>query len=250
MAGHLEWVDDEHNVKYIEVQLPFENYLEDECLNIIRDIKKDFKFYEFYLSFGREHAVELAGGRTWPTLFLEGYITKMPSFYVYLIDIEVDGDGQRIVTVGVAHWLLGIYAEVEITFRIYPEYFNEPSLLVYLPFVTFTCVDFKLEYVEQDNLTRTQVVSFIRTTVQSIIDCVEKNYLDVTNVEKVIRDFNSEHGIWLSTRLMQVLLYNQWLVKIVRDWMLTKCECGPDEDQICYCSVWTRKELEKCNSVY
>jgi hypothetical protein len=60
MAARLEWVDDEHNIKYIEVQLPFENHLEDESLNVIRDIKKDFKFYEFYLSFGREHAVELA----------------------------------------------------------------------------------------------------------------------------------------------------------------------------------------------
>ena len=186
----------------------------------------------------------------WPTLFLEGHITKIPSFYVYLIDIELDGNRQRVVTVGLAHWLLGIYAEVEVTFRIYPECFEKPSELIYLPFVSFTCIDYKLEYVEQDNLTRVEVMTFVRTALQNVINWVEKNYLDTTNVEKIIRDFNSHYGIWLSTRLMQVLLYNQRLVKIVRDWMLSKCECVPDETQICYCSVWTRKELKTFNKIY
>ena len=244
---HLEWVDDENNLKYIEVHLPFDNCSEDESLDVIRAIKKDFKFYEFYLSFGRDHAVEMAGGRTWPTLFLEGYITKMPSFYVYLIDIEVDRDGQRIITVGIAHWLLGIYAEVEITFRIYPECFGSPSLLIYLPFVLFPTIDFKLDYVEQENLTCRQV-NFITTTVQSIIDCISDNYFD-DRFDTLVRQLNSEHGIWLSTRLMQVLIYNQRLVKIVRNYMNSKCECGPDENQICYCTVWT-KELKKINKIY
>jgi hypothetical protein len=187
--AHFTWVDDEHEIKYIPVHLPYDICSEDEKLNIIRVIKKDYKFYEFYLTFGRDHAVELAGGRTWPTLFLEGYLTKMPSFYVYLIDIEID-DGQRTLTVGIAHWLLGIYAEVDITFRIYPECFEPPSLLVYLPFASFPTVVFKLDYVEQSNLTCQAVNSFITTTLQNIIDCISDNYLQPSDLDSLIRQLN------------------------------------------------------------
>ena len=205
------------------------------------------------MSFGRDHAVELAGGRTWPTLFLEGYVTKMPSFYVYLIDVEVDGNGQRVISVGIAHWLLGIYAEVEIAFRIYPEYFNDAnreSVLIHLPFVSFPNADFKLDYLEQDNLTHGQVINFICTTLQNIVNCISENYLDATDLDSIIRKLNFERGIWLSTQLMQVLIYNQRLINIVRHYMQSKCECGSDEDQICYCAVWTKEEVEKFNKTY
>jgi hypothetical protein len=250
--ARLELLADDNSLKYIEVQTPFESYSEDECLAVLRTIAKDYEFYEFYLRFGRDNAVELVGGRTWPTLFLEGYITKMPSFYVYVIDIEVDNVGQRTVTVGIAHWLLGIYDEVEIVFRIYPERFTPPSVLIYLPFVSFPCKDFKLDYVEQENLTRSQVINFITRTVQDIIDFVGENFPESTSqLTELIHKLNTKRGIWLSTRLMQVLIYNQRLVRIVRDYMILKCECVPDPDErICYCNVWTVEEVKKFDTIY
>jgi hypothetical protein len=84
--------------------------------------------------------------------------------------------------VGVAHWLLGIYAEIEIVFLIYPEHFasrhrgNLASTTIYLPFVSFIAyTEFKLEYVEQENLTRQEIIAFIKRTVQDILDFTEKN---------------------------------------------------------------------------
>ena len=63
----------------------------------------------------------MAGGKRWPTLVVNGYLTRAPSFYIYLIDIEIDEYGQRIVTVGVTHWLLGIYAEIESVIEYIPS---------------------------------------------------------------------------------------------------------------------------------
>jgi hypothetical protein len=131
---------------------------------------------------------------------VEGHIAKMPSFYVYVIDIEVDNEGQRIIAVGLAHWLLGIYAEIEIVFRIYPEHFasrdrgNLASTTIYLLFVSFIAyTEFKLEYVEQENLTRQEIIAFIKRTVQDIVDFTEKNCnCDKADLTKLIHDLNSE----------------------------------------------------------
>ena len=256
------WDDVGDRLKLIDVQMPFDIYSEDESLAVLQTIAKDYDFFEFYLRFGRDHAVEMCGGRTWPTVYVEGHIAKMPSFYVYVIDIEVDNEGQRTITVGLAHWLLGIYAEIEIVFRIYPEHFasrhrgNLASTTIYLPFVSFIAyTEFKLEYVEQENLTRQEIIAFIKRTVQDILDFTEKNCnCDKADLTKLIHDLNSEKSIWLSTRLLQILLYNQRLVRIVRDYMVSLCNCVPDADEtyhcICYCNAWSVEEIKNFNTIY
>ena len=180
-----------------------------------------------------------------------GYLTKMPSFYVYLIDIERDKCGQRIVTVGVTHWLLGIYAEIEIHYRIYPELFEPPSLLIYLPFVSHPVTDFKIDYVEQSNLTRRDVNDFIVGVIAKIIEFMSINYFD--SVDWVVKGINEEHSVWISSRLAQVLCYNQRLVAIVRQFMKDRCVCSSreeEEPQICYCSTWTQCFIDELHTKY
>jgi hypothetical protein len=106
--------------------------------------------------------------------------------------------------------------------------------------------------VEQENLTRSQVADFITKTVEDIIDFVGENFFENTSqLKELIHKLNIKRGIWLSTRLMQVLIYNQRLVRIVRDYMILKCECVPDRDeQICYCNVWTVEEVKNFNKIY
>ena len=95
-------------------------------------------------------------------------------------------------------------------------------------------------------------VDFITRTVQDIIDFVGENFFENTSqLKELIHKLNIKRGIWLSTRLMQVLIYNQRLVRIVRDYMILKCECVPDRDeQICYCNVWTVEEVKNFNKIY
>jgi hypothetical protein len=133
----------------IEVQTLHDLIGEDEKLNTIQLIKRDYELFEFFFSFGHDHVTEMSGGRTWPSVCIDGYLSRMPSFYIYLIDIEIDDCQNRIVTVALTHWLLGIYAKLEITYRIYPEFFNDSDQWLYLPFVTYPQCGFKLEYCEE-----------------------------------------------------------------------------------------------------
>jgi hypothetical protein len=92
--------------------------------------------------------IEARGDRTWPTISIEGHINRMPSFYIYLIDYEIDNKRKRIVTLGLTHWLLGIYAEVEIAYRIYPKFLNDNTCL-YLSFVSYPRYGFKINRCEE-----------------------------------------------------------------------------------------------------
>lgn len=39
-------------------------------------------------------------------------------------------------------------------------------------------------------------------------------------------------------------------MQTVCDFMLSKCECGPNEKEICYCTVWTRHYIEEFSTVH
>ncbi|CAB4008961.1 Hypothetical predicted protein [Paramuricea clavata] len=237
------------DVKVIDVQTPFDIVSEDEPLIRIRQINNDLRFYEFFMGFGRDHAVQLAGGRIWPTICLKGVVTKMPSFYIYIIDVKRTEKGQRIIDIGVAHWLLGIYAELEINICVYPESFNgDLATALYLPYITFTAYGFKLDYAEHDGLTEVEAAAFVRNVVQTVIDYITEHYQD-GHCEVLAEDLQTSTGIAVSVRLVQILLYHQRLMKIVRDWMLSKCECS-ETDQICYCNIFTKKELKKSGKSY
>jgi hypothetical protein len=56
------WDDVGDRLKLIDVQMPFDIYSEDESLAVLQTIAKDYDFFEFYLRFGRDHAVEMCGG--------------------------------------------------------------------------------------------------------------------------------------------------------------------------------------------
>ena len=173
----------------------------------------------------------------------------MPSFYIYFIDVKRTSKGQRCVSIGVTHWLLGIYAELEINYRVYPESFNgDLATAIYLPYVTFTNYGFKLDYVEQQGLTESEAFAFVHGVVQTLLNYIEEHYED-NRYEDLAEDLQDKTGIAASVRLVQILIYHERLVRIVRDWMLLKCECSKT-DQICYCNIFTKRELAKFGKSY
>ncbi|CAB4013532.1 Hypothetical predicted protein [Paramuricea clavata] len=173
----------------------------------------------------------------------------MPSFYIYLIAVTRDSNGDRRIVIGVAHWLLGIYAELEIHHRIYPESFNgDLSTAIYLPYVTFNSRGFYMDYVEHIGLSQAEAADFVRGVVDTLIDYIGEHYRDDRYAE-LAEDFEDNHGIAVSVRLVQILIYHRFLVRTVQDWTISKCECTL-EDQICYCGSFTKDEIIKCKKLY
>ncbi|CAB3983351.1 Hypothetical predicted protein [Paramuricea clavata] len=109
----------------IVVHTPCDTVLDDEPLAVLQTIASDYKFFDFYLRVGREQRIQLAGGRLWPTVIVDGVMKTIPSFYIYLIAVNKCENGDRYITIGVVHWLFGIYAELDIDYRIYPEAFKQ-----------------------------------------------------------------------------------------------------------------------------
>ena len=151
-----------------------------------------------------------------------GFFTLMPSFYMYLIDANLYDDGERVIKIGVVHWLLGIYAEIDITFTIYPERYDNISSYIFLPIVTIQQFGYKFEYQEYGNMPERDALIFVNKVVDAVVDyitlkCTE-SYYDIYNRSKIqsdIREYCKEKGVLLSERLFQVLLYNRFLVKSV-----------------------------------
>ncbi|CAB3995358.1 Hypothetical predicted protein [Paramuricea clavata] len=246
----MAMIENDDDVKVIEVQMPFDIVSEDEPLIRIPQINNDYRFYEFFMSFGRDQAVQMAGGRVWPIIYFNDAVSKMPSFYVYITDVGRTKKGQRIINIGVAHWLLGIYAELEINIRVYPESFNgDLSTALYLLYITFTSYGFKLDYVQHEGLTQAQAATFVRETVDTVLNYIQEYKHEDYSCKVLAEDLRTSTGIAASVRLVQILMYHYRLVKIVRDWMLSKCECS-ELDQICYCNIFTKEELKKFGKVY
>ncbi|CAB3977893.1 Hypothetical predicted protein [Paramuricea clavata] len=165
----------------VTVQLPCDTVLEDEPLAILRTIAADYKFFDFYLRIGREQHIQLAGGRLWPSMIIDGVIRTIPSFYIYLIAVTKCENGDRYMTIGVVHWLFGIYAELEITYRIYPELFFKTRPLeynvipLYLPSVTFNSTGYYIDYTGQEQLTVSEAKDMVSGAVDTLITYINEN---------------------------------------------------------------------------
>ncbi|CAB3978626.1 Hypothetical predicted protein [Paramuricea clavata] len=227
----------------IVVQLPCDTVLDDEPLSVLQTIASDYKFFDFYLRVGREQGIQLAGGRLWPTIIVDGVMRTIPSFYIYLIAVTKCDNGDRYITIGVVHWLFGIYAKLDIDYRIYPETFKAKRLSVtpiYLPTVTFNSTEFNIDYGNdrdyddegRRSLTINEARDYVSGTVDTLITYINENYQ--TDCLSLATDFEKEHGIAVSKRLAQILIYHQKLVHIVQDWVIKNCGCTRN-DQICHC---------------
>ncbi|CAB3980298.1 Hypothetical predicted protein [Paramuricea clavata] len=164
-------------------------------------------------------------------------------------------DGDRYITIGILHWLFGIYTELEIYYRIYPELFKpefgRKNTPIFLPCVTFESIDFKLDYLEQQQLTPSEAKSFVAGVVDTLITFISEKTnceRDFQSVSKLAAEFEKEHGMCVSKRLMQVMLY-QKLVYHVQDWVIKSCGCARN-DQICHCGLYTKLDIVKCKKLY
>ncbi|CAB3980643.1 Hypothetical predicted protein [Paramuricea clavata] len=239
----------------IVVQLPCDTVLDDEPLSVLKTIASDYKFFYFYLRVGREQRIQLAGGRLWPTIIVDGVMRTIPSFYIYLIAVTKCDNGDRYITIGVVHWLFGIYAELDIDYRIYPDTFKAQRssvVPIYLPAVTFNSTEFHIDYGNDDRVERSLTVNEARQFVSGIVDTlityINENY-QRDCFTSLVTDFETDHGIALSTRLVQILIYHQKLVRIVQDWVISNCGCTRN-DQICHCGLYTRRDVIKCRQLY
>jgi hypothetical protein len=198
----------------IYVQEPCETIGETEPLIVTQIIQDDYLFFDYYLNFGREHANKVCGGRVWPVVWLKGFFTPMPSFYMYLIDATLYDDGERVITIGVAHWLLGIYAEIEMTFKVYPERYDLNASRIFLPTVTFQQYGYKFEYKERGGMPQRDAIVFVNNVVDGVVEytevkCAELDY-DIYNRERIqsdLRGYCKEKGVLLSARLFQVWVH-------------------------------------------
>ncbi|CAB3995170.1 Hypothetical predicted protein [Paramuricea clavata] len=237
--------------KDIYVHLPCDTVDDDELLRVFQIIAADYKFYEFYMRVAREQQVQLAGGRLWPTVITNDEVKALPSFYIYLIAVEQCENGDRFMTIGIIHWLFGIYADLELYYRVYPESFkHQPewkNTPIYLPSVTFGDIDFNLDYTEHQQLRPSEARSFVAGVVDTLItftcENCEKAY------ESVAVEFEKDHGMCVSKRLIQVMLYHQKLVHRVQDWVIKSCGCSRNE-QVCHCGLYTQLDIVKCKQLY
>ncbi|CAB3978342.1 Hypothetical predicted protein [Paramuricea clavata] len=234
------------------VQEPCETICEDEPLIVLKTIQDDYKFYELYLRVAREKHLQLAGGRLYPSVIQKGVVKTLPSFYIYLIAVTGYDNGDRYITIGVLHWLLGIYAELEIDYRIYPDAFKtHPGYQVtpvYLPCVTFESVGYHLDYTAaEDQLTFSEAKEFVSGVVDTLITYISENHN--TGYREAAADFEKNHGICISKRLMQIMLYHHKLVYHVQSWVIENCGCSRN-DQICFCGLFTQRDIIKCKKLY
>ncbi|CAB4007355.1 Hypothetical predicted protein [Paramuricea clavata] len=238
-------------IKDIVVQLPCDTVLDDEPLTVLQIIASDYKFFDFYLRVGREQKIQLAGGRLWPTVITDGVMRTIPSFYIYLIAVTKCDNGDRYITIGVVHWLFGIYAELEIDYRIYPETFKpQPEFKVtpiYLPSVTFDSIGFDIDYVSEEQLTVSEAKDFVAGVVDTLITYISENYQ--TDYRTVAVEFEKQHGMCVSKRLTQIMIYHQKLVHLVQDWIIKNCGCTRN-DQICHCGLYTKRDIVRCRKLY
>ncbi|CAB3982214.1 Hypothetical predicted protein [Paramuricea clavata] len=160
-------------------------------------------------------------------------------------------NGDRYITIGVIHWLFGIYAELEIDYRIYPESFKpKPEWKVsplYLPSVTFDSLGFDIDYTDHQQLTVREAKDFVAGVVDTLITFINENYQ--TDFQTVTAEFEKQHGMLVSKRLTQIMIYHQKLVHPVQDWIIKNCGCTRN-DQICHCGLYTKRDIVRCRKLY
>ncbi|CAB3976764.1 Hypothetical predicted protein [Paramuricea clavata] len=160
-------------------------------------------------------------------------------------------NGDRYITIGIVHWLFGIYGELLIDYRIYPELFRpQPEWKdtpIYLPSVTFDSIDFNIDYTEQQQLTASEAKDFVAGVVDTLITFLNENY--ERDFETVVAEFEKEHGMGVSKRLIQIMIYHQKLVHRVQDWIIKSCGCTRN-DQVCHCGLYTKRDIVKCRKLY
>ncbi|CAB3977254.1 Hypothetical predicted protein [Paramuricea clavata] len=241
--------------EYVTIQQPCDTVLEDEPLSTYKIIHKDDEFFDFYLRVAKEQDIQPAGGHYFPTIISNGIVKTIPSFYIYLIAVNLTDDGNRYMTVGVLHWLLGIYAEVDIDYRIYPQPFEtykgkRGKGPIYLPCVTFGHTDFSVNFtVGRDTLTVAEAKDFVSGIVDTLITHLAKQRGLNRVYSDVVQELELEHGLCVSNRLMQIMLYHHHLVWLTQDWILENCGCARN-DQICFCSIYTPLDIIKCRKLY
>ncbi|CAB4011575.1 Hypothetical predicted protein [Paramuricea clavata] len=170
----------------------------------------------------------------------------MPSFYIYLIDGNLYHDGERVIKIGIIHWLLGIYAEIEITFTVYPERYDES--VIFLPSVTAEQFGYKFEYQEFGLLPHRDTLLFVNKIVDGVIDYIkgkgDKSYnvYDRSQIQSDIHLYCKEMGVLLSEQLFQVLIYNHLLVKTINDFVKSEYCIDKDCSFMCYCNHITDEQ--------
>ncbi|CAB3987885.1 Hypothetical predicted protein [Paramuricea clavata] len=225
------------------VHQPCETISDDEPLIMIKMIKDDYSFYNYFLNFSRNHA---SAGHNWPVVWTGDRFMSMPSFYIYLIDGTLYDDGERVITIGVIHWLMRIYAEIQITFSIYAIHYDTDTY-VFLPGVTFEQWGYKFEYVELGGLTTTDTILFVSKTVDKVLEYIslkvkenpEYQVYDIPQIEKDIQQYCVVNGVQLSRRLFQVLINNQFLVNTVYDFIKEQYCQDSGCKKLCYCGSIT-----------
>ena len=193
---------------------------------VLHLLEEDDKFLHFIANFRRDVPIMGQGlYRQWPYILNNGDIKRFPTVYFYFILYAHDEDtGKRTVQVGFICWVRGIYATIDLDFSVYPEksFYVNPHKAWRLP---HSCVTSHIKILEGNPAINQNPTSYIRAFTDALLGviriCAESDITD-------IRQACYAHGVqtYPSYRLVDVLMYQQKLVRTTRNYMRTNCCCS------------------------
>ena len=212
----------------VDCEMPTQSWRIDETENadtVLQLLKEDEKFLNFIENFQRKVPNDPTMYRQWPYVINNGEIRRFPTVYFYFISYTYsEKTGKRTVKVGFICWVRGIYASVDIDFFVYPEksvYVN-PHKAWRLP---FSCVTTRIKIFEGNSMINQNPTSYVRVFTEALLGVVR---LCVEFETKEVRQACYTHRVstYPSYRSADVLIYQQKLVSITRNYMLTNCCCS------------------------